>query len=69
MTLETIVVNCVMILFGIGVANLYRHLIDMYRFERTYLRKSEINLGDLIKEASNDGGLPYFAVMIPAREE
>ena len=69
MTLENIVVNCVMILFGIGVANLYRHLIDMYRFERTYLKKPEINLGELKKEASNDGGLPYFAVMIPAREE
>jgi len=69
MGLEDIVVYSVMILFGIGVVNLYRHLIDMYRFERTYLKKPDINLDDLITKTSNDGGLPYFAVMIPAREE
>jgi len=69
MGLENIVVYLVMILFGIGVANLYRHLIDMYRFERTHLKKPDTNLDDLITEASNDGGLPYFAVMIPAKEE
>jgi len=69
MTLETIVVNCVMILFGIGIVNLYRHLIDMYRFERTYLRKPTIDWYELMVKASSNGGLPYFSVMIPAREE
>ena len=68
MTLEDIILRSAMVLFGIGVASLYRHLINMYRFERTYLRKPII-WGDLIPRASNNGRLPYFAVMIPAREE
>lgn len=69
MALEEIIVKCAMGLFGIGVANLYRHLFDMYRFEKTYLKKPNINLDDLVDEASNNGGLPYFSVMVPAMEE
>jgi len=69
MTLTTILVYLVMILFGIGVANLYRHLFDMYRFEKTYLKKPDIDVRNVMAEASSNGGLPYFAIMVPAREE
>ncbi len=69
MTLTTILVYLVMILFGIGVANLYRHLFDMYRFEKTYLKKPDIDVRNVLATAYRNGGLPYFAIMVPAREE
>jgi len=69
MNLTTILIYSVMILFGVGVASLYRHLIDMYRFEKTYLKKPDIDVRNVLAEASRNGGLPYFAIMVPAREE
>jgi len=65
----TILVYSVMILFGVGVVNLYRHLFDMYRFEKTYLKKPDIDVRNVLAKASRNGGLPYFAIMVPAREE
>lgn len=51
MNLTSILLYLVMILFGIGVANLYRHLLDMYRFEKTYLKKLDIDVKNVLAKS------------------
>lgn len=69
MSFEDFLVRGAMLLFAAGMVNLCRHFVDMYRFKKKYLRKPAIDWDDLLVEASNNGGLPYFAIMVPAREE
>ncbi len=68
--IEDILVKATLCGFGLGVFNLYKHYYNIIKYNKSYLKKPEINLDTLIRTAEKENRqLPYFSIFVPAREE